>query len=70
MRIESKIADRTSFATTADYKLSSASQLSFSFQYGTFHTNFNQRRLRFMVNRVLPGDFSTTFTRGARAPAR
>jgi len=64
VRIESKIADRSSFATTADYKLSPASQLSFSFQYGTFHTDFNQRTINFMVNRVLPGNFSTEFTRG------
>jgi iron complex outermembrane recepter protein len=64
VRIESKIADRTSFAATADYKLSSASQLSFSFQYGTFHTNFNQRALIFMANRVLPGNFSPTHTHG------
>ncbi|MDO8544789.1 MAG: carboxypeptidase regulatory-like domain-containing protein [Opitutaceae bacterium] len=64
VRIESKIADRSSFATTADYKITPANRLSFSFQYGTFHTNFNQRSLTFMVNRVLPADFSTTFTRG------
>ena len=64
VRIESKIADRTSFATTADYKLGPASRLSFSFQYGTFHTDYNQRTLTFMVNRVLPGNFSTDFTRG------
>lgn len=65
VRIESKIADRTSFATTVDYKLSPASRLSFSFQYGTFHTNFNQRTLAFTINRVQPGDFSTAFTRSA-----
>ena len=64
VRIESKIADRSSFATTADYKLGPASRLSFSFQYGTFHTDFNQRSLTFIVNRVLPGNFSTRFTRG------
>jgi iron complex outermembrane receptor protein len=64
VRTESKIADRSSFATTVDYRLGAASRLSFSFQYGTFHTNFNQRSLTFIVNRVLPGDFSPTFTRG------
>ena len=64
VRIESKIADRTSFATTADYKLGPVSRLSFSFQYGTFHTNYNQRAFIFMVNRVLPGNFSTDFTHG------
>jgi TonB-dependent receptor len=64
VRIESKIADRTSFATTADYKLGPATRLSFSFQYGTFHTNYNQRTITFLVNRVLPGNFSTGFTHG------
>ena len=64
VRIESKIADRTSFATTADYKLSPTTRVSFSFQYGTFHTNYNQRSLTFMVNRVLPADFSPAFTHG------
>jgi iron complex outermembrane receptor protein len=65
VRIESKIADRSSFAATADYKLTPASQLSFSFQYGTFHTNFNQRMISFLVNRVAPGDFSPSHTHGA-----
>jgi TonB-dependent receptor len=64
VRTESKIADRSSFATTADYRLGTAGRLSFSFQYGTFHTNYNQRSLTFMVNRVLPGDFSLQHTRG------
>ena len=64
VRTESKIADRSSFATTVDYRLGAATRLSLSFQYGTFHTNFNQRSLTFIVNRVLPGDFSPAFTRG------
>jgi iron complex outermembrane receptor protein len=64
VRIESKIADRSSFAATADYKLGPATRVAFSFQYGTFHTDFNQRTLTFLVNRVLPGNFSTRFTRG------
>jgi iron complex outermembrane receptor protein len=64
VRIESKIADRSSFATTVDYRLSAADRLSFSFQYGTFHTDYNQRALTFIVNRVLPGEFSPSFTHG------
>ena len=63
-RIESKIADRTSFAVTADYKLGPVSRLSFSFQYGTFHTNYNQRTITWIVNRVLPGNFTTGYTHG------
>ena len=64
VRTESKIADRSSFATSADYKIGPVSRLSFSFQYGTFHTDYNQRSLTFIVNRVLPGEFSPTFTHG------
>jgi len=64
VRTESKIADRTSLAATVDWRVGPAGRLSFSFQYGTFHTNFNQRALSFLVNRVNPGDFSTRFTRG------
>ena len=65
VRIESKIADRTSFATAVDYKLGPSDRLSFSFQYGTFHTDFNQRAITFSVGRTVAGDFSPTFTRGA-----
>ena len=64
VRIESKIADRSSFATSVDYKLSPIDRLSFSFQYGTFHTDYNQRAITFTVGSTRPGDFSPTFTRG------
>ncbi|MBL9189655.1 MAG: carboxypeptidase regulatory-like domain-containing protein [Opitutaceae bacterium] len=64
VRVESKIADRTSFATTVDYKLSPTDRFSFSFQYGTFHTDFNQRNLTFSVGATSVGNFSPEFTRG------
>ena len=64
VRIESKIADRTSFATTADYKLSPTDRFSFSLQYGTFHTDFNQRSITFSVGGTSAGNFSPAFTRG------
>jgi len=64
VRIESKLADRTSFATSADYKLTPNDRLTFSFQYGTFHTDYNQRALTFTVGSTRAGDFSPTFTRG------
>ncbi len=64
VRIESKIADRTSFAATADYKLSPTDRFSLSLQYGTFHTDFNQRSLTFSVGGTSAGNFSPTFTRG------
>ena len=64
VRIESKIADRTSFATTVDYKLSPTDRFSFSFKYGTFHTDFNQRAITFAVGATSTGNFSPEFTRG------
>ena len=64
VRIESKIADRTSFATTVDYKLSPTDRFSFSLQYGTFHTDFNQRSITFSVGGTSAGNFSPAFTRG------
>ncbi len=64
VRMESKIADRTSFATTVDYKLGPSDRLSFSFQYGTFHTDFNQRSITFSVGGTTAGNFSPEFTRG------
>jgi iron complex outermembrane receptor protein len=62
VRTESKIADRSSFATSVDYRLGAASRMSFSFQYGTFHTDFNQRSLTFTINQVRPGEFGPMFT--------
>ena len=64
VRIESKIADRTSFATTVDYKLSPTDRFSFSLQSGTFHTDFNQRSITFSVGGTSAGNFSPAFTRG------
>jgi TonB-dependent receptor len=54
-----------SIGTTADYKVSRNDTLSFSFQYtfiGVLHDN---RTFSFFVNRVNPGDWGPTFTRGA-----
>ncbi len=56
--------DRTSLGLTVDYRLTPVDRLSFSFQYGTFHSYYNQRNMTFLVNRVLPGDFSPTHTHG------
>ena len=56
--------DRTSLGLTIDYRLTPHDRLSFSFQYGTFHSFYNQRNMTFMVNRVLPDAFSPTFTHG------
>ena len=56
--------DRTSLGATLDYRLSRNDRLTFAFQYGTFHSYYNQRNMTFTVNRVLVGQFSPTFTHG------
>ncbi|MES2694497.1 MAG: TonB-dependent receptor [Verrucomicrobiota bacterium] len=56
---------RRAFGFTADYKLTRTDKLSFSFQYFTFNADTTARALTFNVNRVNPGDFSTSFSHGA-----
>jgi len=59
-----KFSKRTSFGFTADYRLSRNDRLSFSFQWAFFDAELSNRMLTFVVNRVAPGDFDPTFTRG------
>jgi len=54
-----------SLGATIDYKLSAQDQLSFSFQYSSYEETNILRSVTFNVNRVLPGDFTTTSTYGA-----
>ena len=56
--------DRTSFGATVDYRLGRADRLSLSFQYGTFHSFYNQRNFTYSVGAVGAANFSPTFTRG------
>ncbi|MEO6244628.1 MAG: TonB-dependent receptor, partial [Opitutaceae bacterium] len=62
-----KDTTRRSFGVTIDYKLTRSDRLSFSFQYFSFNADTTNRSLTFNVNRVLPGNFTTTSTRGAAA---
>jgi TonB-dependent receptor len=62
-----KETTRNSLAATFDYRLSPTDRLSLSLQLSSFEELVNQRSLTFNVNRVLPGDFSPTRTRGATA---
>ncbi len=59
-----KDSTRSSFSLTLDYKLTPTDRFAFSFQYTT--TNFANmaRSIVFNVNRVNPGDFTPTSTRG------
>ncbi|MBL9210583.1 MAG: carboxypeptidase regulatory-like domain-containing protein [Opitutaceae bacterium] len=59
-----KFSKRTSFGLTADYRLARNDRLSFSFQWAFFDAELSNRMLTFVVNRVAPGDFDTTFTHG------
>jgi TonB-dependent receptor len=55
---------RTSIGLTLDYKLSRTDQVSFSLQRTTYVTDFDNRLTTFIVNRVLPGNFTPTSTTG------
>ena len=65
IRNSGKDTKRSSFGFTADYRLTRADRLSFSFTYSTFNVLINHNLLTFDVGRVNPGDFSLAATRGA-----
>ncbi len=60
-----KNSRRNSFATSLDFKLTTADRINVSFQYGSFDVYLRIRSLRFNVVRVLPGNFDATSTHGA-----
>lgn len=55
---------RSTAAATLDFRVSSRDRLSLSLQHGSFRSPQENQTLTFLVNRVAPGDFSPTFTRG------
>ncbi|MBI5692337.1 MAG: TonB-dependent receptor [Verrucomicrobia bacterium] len=55
---------RTAAGATVDYRLSPASRLSLSVQSAFFAGDYSSRDLTFSVNRLLPGNWGPTFTRG------
>ena len=59
-----KFSKRTSFGFTADYKIARNDRVSLSFQWAFFDAELSNRKLTFLVNRVAPGNFDTTFTHG------
>jgi len=59
-----KTTMRTSAAATVDCRLSRHDRVSLSFEATFFDSPLNQRTLSFSVNRVSPGDFTPTSTRG------
>jgi iron complex outermembrane receptor protein len=57
-------AERRTFGSTVDLKIAANDRLTFAFQYTAAYGQNMIRQLRFNVNRVLPGDFDPSFTRG------
>ncbi len=59
-----KHTQRTSFGATIDYKFSPYDRVSLALDYALYDSPLNQRNVTFLVQRVNPGDFTTTFTHG------
>jgi TonB-dependent receptor len=59
-----KVTARNSVGATIDYRVSRYDRLSFSFQFSSFEVWFKNNTAVFNINQVLPGDFTTTSTRG------
>ncbi|MBI5691623.1 MAG: TonB-dependent receptor plug domain-containing protein [Verrucomicrobia bacterium] len=55
---------RSSAGLTFDFRLGPADRISLAIHRVDFGAEFHNHTLAFLVNRVLPGDFSTTHTRG------
>ena len=58
---------RSALGATIDLRLSPRDRLAFAFQYSDLEVVVHHNGLAFNVNRVLPGQFTTTMTRGAVA---
>lgn len=65
VRDATRITRHTAYGATLDYRLSRSDTLTFTFNYALFDWESNDRQLSFIINRVLPGDFSADFTHGA-----
>jgi TonB-dependent receptor len=66
VRDDLKETGRTSFGASVDYRLTDRDRLSFAFQATQNYVDFFARTLTFTIGRVLPGNFSSTFTHGDR----
>jgi TonB-dependent receptor len=60
-----KVTTRNALGVTLDFRLSRNDRLSLGYQYSYFHLFASQHTLGFVINRVLPGDFSVAATRSA-----
>lgn len=59
-----KVTERNSAGVSIDYKLTRNDRLSFSFLYSSFDVWFKNNTAVFNITQVLPGNFTTTSTRG------
>ena len=66
VRDDLKETGRTSFGASVDYRLSDRDRLTVAFQATQNYVDFFARTLTFTINRVLPGNFSPTFTHADR----
>jgi iron complex outermembrane recepter protein len=66
IRDQPRQSRRSSASVTFDYKFSRTDRISVSLQGTKFDAQYNERDLQFTINRVLPGNFSTSFTHGDR----
>jgi iron complex outermembrane receptor protein len=66
IRDQPRQSRRSSAGITLDFRLGSRDRISVSLQATKFDAQYNTRDLTFAINRVLPGNFSTAFTRGDR----
>ena len=66
LRDQPRMSRRSSASFTADYRLSRTDRISLSFQMTKTDAQYSTRDFTFAINRVLPGNFSTTFTHGDR----
>lgn len=69
VRVGHNYSERSSLGATFDFKLSPNDSLSVTLQYGYFHGMGNYRTQNQQITRILPGDFSPTFTHGAPGAA-
>lgn len=63
-RDSGKDTTRYSFATTIDWRFAPRDRLSFGFSYAYLREHFATRTQNIIINRVAPGDWGPTFTRG------
>ena len=63
-RDSGKNTSRDSFSTTVDWRVSRHDRLTLGFSYGMLREHFATRTQTFTINRVNPGDWGPTFTRG------